>query len=553
MLKKLFVKNYALIESLEIEFDHQLNIITGETGAGKSILMGALGLILGNRADTKQLFDPAKKCIVEGLFSIRDYQLEEFFDENDLEYDEESIIRREINADGKSRAFVNDSPVNLPLLKLLGERLIDIHSQHATLQVSTEQFQFLVVDSVARNTDLLTEYRHNLTSYKQAQQELITLEESVARANSELDYHQFVSSELDTAHLHEGEVEQLEEEQKQLENAEDIKKSLYTAVQILEESPQSVLLLLKDALQEVQKSGKYITPAESLAQRMESCWIELKDASTEISALLESVVVDPERLDFVNNRLSTLYGLIQKYRVADLGELIAYQESIAQKIQDADKQDESLSLARQQVQALQAQTKALADQLSEQRNKVLQQVELAVQNTLIEVGMPHAVLQIVLDPTERFTTHGKDKISFFFAANKGQQPQPIGKVASGGELSRVMLSIKKLITQTSALPTIIFDEIDSGISGEVALRVGKVMEELSVDMQVIAITHLPQIASKGKSHFKVSKHEVSGRTQSQLQLLQKEDRILEIATMLSGADPGDTAIQHAKKVLGVGY
>lgn len=551
MLKKIYVKNYALIEALEIELDSKLNIITGETGAGKSILIGALGLILGNRADTKQLFDPTRKCIVEGYFSIKDYHLKEFFDHHELEYDDETIVRREINPDGKSRAFINDSPANLQLVKLLGEQLIDIHSQHATLQLSTQRFQFLAVDSMARHSELLSQYRQSFAAYKEAQQELAELEESASKMLAELDYLEFVYNELEAAELQEGEIEELEEEQKRLENAEEIKRSMFTAAQLLEETPQAVLPALKLVLQEVQKTAKYVKVAENLTQRLESVTIELKDVANEISALSESVIADPVRLEFVQNRLSTLYNLLHKYRVANMSDLIHYHGDIEWEMMEVDRQDELLSETRQTVAALQTETRRLAEDLSIQRRETIERMEKAVQETLSEVGMPDAQLRIELLRTEHLTEYGIDKIQFLFSANKGQQPQPIGKVASGGELSRVMLALKKLIAQTSALPTIIFDEIDSGISGEVALRVGKIMEELSADMQVIAITHLPQIAAKGESHYKVYKEEIHGRAQSRLQLLQKEERILEIATMLSGANPGDTAIQHAKKMLGI--
>lgn len=549
MLNKLYVKNYALIDQLEIVFGSGLNIITGETGAGKSILMGALSLILGQRADAKQVFDAERKCVIEGCFAIQNYQIESFFAQNDLDYESETIIRREISIDGKSRAFVNDSPVNLQILKQLGERLIDVHSQHATLQLTAERFQFLIVDSVAQNADLLRKYKGQLAAYMQAKRDFQDLELRIAQANTELDYHQFVFSELESAQLQEGELAELEEEQRKLENAEEIKRSLYAASNLLDENPQSVLATLREVQQETQRSGRFVSAAEELGKRLESCWIELKDVAAEIAQIVDDVTVDGERLDFVNTRVSTLYGLIQKYRVADFGELLLYKDNIEAKILEASQQDESLIHARAQVDKLEAEARSLANQLSQKRKAVVAHIEQQVLATLRRIGMPDASIRFHLDEASAFGSFGLDKLSIVFAANKGQSLQPIGKVASGGELSRVMLAIKTLVASVTALPTIIFDEIDTGISGEAALQVGEVMADLSASMQVLAITHLPQIASRGQQHFKVFKTEVDGRTHSQIDLLDDGQRVTEIATMLSGANPEDTAIQHARRLL----
>ena len=549
MLRKLLIRNYALIDSLDIEFDDKLNIITGETGAGKSIIMGALGLILGNRVEGKYVFNEGSKCIIEGYFDIRNYALKELFDEQDLDYEAETIIRREISAEGKSRAFVNDSPVTLHVLKSLSERLIDIHSQQATTQINTEDFQFLVLDSVANNADALNQYRIQWKNYKSAVSALRHLEEQIATSNAELDYNQFVVNELDTAHLAEGEVEQLEAEQLQLENAEDIKRGLLTSIHLLEESEQSVLQNLRDTQHELQRITTFLPAGDDLLARLNSNLIEMKDIAAELVQQEQTITVDEERLQFVTERLSTLYSLVQKYRVADVTELVALGESLRDKIKSLNNQEEEVTRLTEQVAQYERSTREAAMVLSDKRKAVLGQITQEIEQTLQKVGMPNAVLQIDLTQSEPFHSQGIDKVTFLFSANKGQTPQAIHKVASGGELSRVMLAVKSLVARSSALPTIIFDEIDTGISGEVALQVGDVMDSLASHMQVIAITHLPQIASKGKRHFKVYKEDQNERTLSRIEALAPDERIVEIAKMLSGANPGEAAMQHARELI----
>ncbi len=549
MLSKLQIKNYALIDALDIEFDSQLNIITGETGAGKSIIMGALGLILGNRAESKHFFDETSKCIIEGHFEIAPYELQEMFSSLDLDYEDRTIIRRELHADGKSRAFVNDTPVTLQTLKALGEKLIDIHSQHATLQINTESFQLLVLDTVAAQQPLLLTYKKQYQAYKKAVADLQELEESLAKSRAEYDFNQFVFQELEQANLQEAEQEELEAEQSQLENAEEIKKHFHGAVSLLQSEEINVLDGLKSAVAMVQSGARYLPAAESLYERLQSSLIELKDVSAELEQLADGVLMDEERLSIVAERLSLIYSLQKKHRADTVAALLALQQEFEHKLLDSDQQEEQIDNLKKEIEALRNNLITSAKQITANRMDVKGRIETEVQSVLAKVGMPNAQLQIDLTQREDFKSSGQDEVAFLFSANKGQSLQPIHKVASGGELSRVMLAIKSLVAKSSSLPTIIFDEIDTGISGEVALRVGEIMEQLAAHMQVISITHLPQIASQGNAHFKVYKEDLGQRTKSNIVLLKKEERVLEIAQMLSGANPEATAIKHAEEML----
>ncbi|MDF2519077.1 MAG: repair protein RecN [Sphingobacterium sp.] len=551
MLDTLHIKNYALINVLEIQFDKGLNMITGETGAGKSIIMGALSLILGNRAEGKHFFDPSKKCVIEGEFNIGAYQLNGFFEQNDLDYADHTIIRREITPDGKSRAFVNDSPVTLAILKQLGEQLIDVHSQHATLQVNTEEFQFLVVDSVAGSFALKQSYKESYTAYKKAKRELEELKEAVKKAAMELDYFQFQFDELDGAKLVAEEQAALEQQQRQLENAEDIKRALNAASHLLENEDTAILTQLKDTMTQVEGISSFLPEASDLSARLKSTLIELKDVAAELASLEEDTQLDEGTLLEVNERLSLLYSLQKKHHVDSVEELIRLRDDLEAKLLAINSSDEQLERLEAEVVAKLALALRNAKELSEARKLVLDRIAKDVQNTLSNVGMPNAVLQIVLEPLKdgEMRESGIDTIQFLFSANKGQDLQSIHRVASGGELSRVMLAIKSLVAKTSALPTIVFDEIDTGISGEVALRVGEVMENLAENMQVIAISHLPQIASKGAAHFKVYKEDQANRTISNIVRLDQAGRVKEIAQMLSGANPTDAAVEHAELLL----
>lgn len=551
MLDTLHIKNYALINELEIQFDKGLNIITGETGAGKSIIMGALSLILGNRAEGKHFFDPLKKCVIEGEFNIGSYHLNIFFEENDLEYADHTIIRREIAPDGKSRAFINDSPVTLTILKQLGEQLIDVHSQHATLQINTEEFQFLVIDSVAGSFGLKQRYRENFFAYKRAKKELEEFKEMVKKAAIEQDYFQFQFDELDAAQLAAGEQEHLEVQQRQLENAEDIKRSLSGASHLMENDDTAILSRLKDAMAQVEGIASFLPEAADLSARLKSAWIELKDVTAELTSLEEDTQLDEGSLLEINERLSLLYLLQKKHHVDSVEELITLRDELESKLMAINSSDEQLERLEKDVVDKLAIAQDHAKDLSDARRKVLHIIEKDVRQTLSNVGMPNALLEINLEPLKEgeMRESGMDTIQFLFSANKGQGLQPIHKVASGGELSRVMLAIKSLVAKTSALPTIIFDEIDTGISGEVALRVGEVMESLAANMQVIAISHLPQIAAKGTAHYKVYKEDKANRTISNILRLDQEGRVKEIAQMLSGTNPTVAALEHAELLL----
>lgn len=553
MLDTLHIKNYALINELEIQFDKGLNMITGETGAGKSIIMGALSLILGNRAEGKHFFDPSKKCVIEGEFNIGAYRLADFFERNDLDYADQTIIRREITPDGKSRAFVNDSPVTLVVLKQLGEQLIDVHSQHATLQINTEEFQFLVLDSVAGTFGLKQIFKESFQAYKKAKRELDELKESVKKAAIEQDYFQFQFDELDAAKLLADEQENLEQQQRQLENAEEIKRALHTASSLLDNQEVAVLSQLKESLNQVENIATFTPEAADLAARLKSAWIELKDIAGELTSLADDTQLDEGTLSEINERLSLLYSLQKKHHVDSVEELIQLRDDLESKLLAISSSDEQLERLEAEVEFKLEEARKNAQELSDRRRLVLDQIAQDVQGTLSNVGMPNAALKIVLETLKDgdMRESGLDTVQFLFSANKGQALQSIHRVASGGELSRVMLAIKSLVAKTSALPTIVFDEIDTGISGEVALRVGEVMENLAQNMQVIAISHLPQIASKGTAHFKVYKEDKANRTISNIVRLDQEGRVREIAQMLSGANPTDAALEHAELLLKV--
>ncbi len=550
MLQRLSISNYALIDNLDISFAKDLNILTGETGAGKSIILGALSLILGQRAESKYFFNQEKKCVIEGTFLIKDYDLKSFFEENDLDEEQETVLRREISADGKTRSFINDTPVNLNTLKQLGEQLIDIHSQHATLAINNERFQLVVLDTLAAHTETLNEYRetfktHRLTSKKL--QESIRLFE---QAKAEQDYLQFQYTELEEARLATGEQEQLEQELKVLEHAEEIKRSLLATNYLLSESEKSALSQLKEAGGVLQTLEKYSDEIGSIAERLKSSLIELKDIYNDLERLEQHTFIDEKRTLEINERLDIIYSLQKKHRVNSVCELLELQENFSSKLNKLlSGEEEIASLAKEET-LLKEKLLKLAEKLSTNRKNHIPELERQVQATLTEVGMPNAVLNVSHETDfDQLTENGADKIQFLFSANKGQSPLPMNKVASGGELSRLMLSIKSLIAKRTALPTIIFDEIDTGISGEIALKVGNIMKQLADNMQVITITHLAQIASKSGTHYRVFKDESGSQTRTNIQELTTEDRITEIAKMLSGDNPGEFALQNAKELL----
>ncbi|MDB5030824.1 DNA repair protein RecN [Mucilaginibacter sp.] len=549
MLQKLSISNYALIDNLEISFDGGLNILTGETGAGKSIILGALSLILGQRAESRYFFNQQKKCVIEGTFKIANFHLKTFFEDNDLDYEAETVLRREISADGKSRAFVNDTPVNLNSLKLLGEKLIDIHSQHATLEINDPEFQLLVVDSVAKHPDLLGEYQTKFRAYKKSTSKLQQLVDESDKAKADLDYYQFQFDELEKAGLSTHEQEQLEQELYALNNAEEIKRNLLSANYLMQDSDAAALVQLREAGQQLAALIKFNPQIEGLQERLNSTVIELKDISAEIENIEQRTHTNEARTVDINIRLSLIYILQKKHRVNSNAELLELQDELSGKIQQAVFGDEVIEKLQQQLNADKKELEKLAAQLSTNRLKAIPVIEEQVLQTLAEMGMSNSALKIECTTVSELTKNGVDIVRFLFSANKGHALAEMSKVASGGELSRLMLSIKSLIAKNTALPTIIFDEIDTGVSGEVANKVGQIMEQLSNNLQVITITHLPQIASKGNSHYFVYKDDESDTTRTRIKQLDTNERVLEIAKMLSGDKPGESALQNARELL----
>jgi len=551
MLHQLNIHNYALIDNLEINFDAGLNIITGETGAGKSIILGALSLILGQRAESKYFFNQQKKCVIEGTFKIGDFHLKAFFEENDLDYEAETVLRREISADGKSRAFVNDTPVNLATLKLLGEQLIDIHSQQATREINDPAFQLLVVDGVAKHQPLLAEYQTKYRAYKKTTTRLQQLIVDSDKAKADLDYYQFQFDELEKAALVADEQEEQEQELYTLNNAEEIKRNLTGALYLLQDGETAVTLELKEANQQLSALEKFNPEIAGLHERLNSALIEIKDIASEIEQLEQRTQTNEARAEEINTRLSLIYNLQKKHRLSSNAELLALQDELSGKIQQALFGDEEIEALQQQIKLQKTELEELAAQLSANRTKALPDIETQVMNTLAEMGMGNAHLKIEHTPTvnSELTKTGADQIRFLFTANKGHNLAEMSKVASGGELSRLMLSIKSIIARYTALPTIIFDEIDTGVSGEVANKVGVIMERLAGNLQVITITHLPQIASKGESHYFVYKNNETETTYTQIKQLNEQERVVEIAKMLSGDKPGESALQNARELL----
>jgi DNA repair protein RecN (Recombination protein N) len=548
MLQKLVINNYALIDNLEISFGDGLNILTGETGAGKSIILGALSLILGQRAESRYFFNQQKKCVIEGSFKIADFHLKAFFEDNELDYEAETILRREISADGKSRAFINDTPVNLTTLKQLGEKLIDIHSQHATLEINDPEFQLLVVDSVAKHGDLLNDYQSKFKAYKKATAKLQQLISESDKAKSDLDYYQFQFDELEKANLADDEQEKLEQELYTLNNAEEIKRNLSGACFLMQEGETSALIQLREAAHHLSLLERFNPLIEELNERLKSTVIELKDIAAEIENLEQRTHTNEAKAAEINERLSLIYNLQKKHRVNSNAELLQLQDDLSGKIQQALFGDEEIEKLQKQIVAEKQELEKLAAQLSANRAKAIPAIETQVIGSLAEMGMGNSTLKVELGSVA-LGINGTDQVRFLFSANKGHALAEMSKVASGGELSRLMLSIKSLIARYTALPTIIFDEIDAGVSGEVANKVGQIMERLSENLQVITITHLPQIASKGQSHYFVYKDDETSTTYTRIRQLDEKERVLEIAKMLSGDKPGESALQNARELL----
>lgn len=549
MLQKLSIRNYALIDSLDIEFDKGLNIITGETGAGKSIILGALSLILGQRAESKYFFNQDKKCVIEGSFALADENLKELFEENDLDFSNESMLRREISIDGKTRSFINDTPVNLSILKQIGEKLIDIHSQHATQEINDADFQLLIVDSLANHQSLLFNYRSGFKKLRQDTNLLKKLVSEADEARNKQDYEQFLFNELEQAKLQEGEQEDLEQELERLTHAETIKRALLTASGLINESEPSALQLLKEASLQLQSIEKFDPAINVLYERLRSSIIEIKDITDEVSTIEGNTIHSADRLEIVNQRLDLFYTLQQKHRLANNTELLAFQNQLEENLNKLLSSDEHIEKLQKEIDQLKIELHKQADQLSANRMKAIKIVEEQTGITLKKVGMLNAKLVLDQKVLNELNKDGLDEINLLFTANAGQAPAPVNKVASGGELSRLMLAIKALLAKHTSLPTIIFDEIDTGISGETALKVGEVIADLGQNMQVISITHLPQIAAKGISHYFVHKNEDRGKTTTGIRKLKQEERIGIIAEMLSGKNPGSSAMENARELL----
>ncbi|HAF76107.1 MAG TPA: DNA repair protein RecN [Maribacter sp.] len=549
MLSTLTISNYALIDSLEVDFNKGFTVITGETGAGKSILLGGLSLVLGKRADLSSLRVKDQKCIIEGTFKIDTYGLQSFFEENDLDYEDSTVIRREILPSGKSRAFVNDTPVTLGVLSTLGENLIDIHSQHQTMQLTENDFQLKLVDALANNQKRLTDYRKDLKIYRKAQKELQNLIEVQSTAIKEQDYNTFMLEELEKAPLKEGIIELLEEEYEQLNNVELIMEQLSKGDQLFNDEQIGVLPLVTEMRQSLSKLVDFGANYKDLYERVQSVLIELDDVNSELQRLQDGVEANPDQLEQVNGKLQLLYDLLKKHNASDVLELIEIKNVLADKVFETANLDEKITLKTKEIQEMESVLGKQALVIREKRKSVIPQLKKKLESDLNLLGMPSASFQIGLTDTSTFLATGMDELSFQFTANRGGNYGELKKVASGGELSRIMLVIKALLAKYEKLPTIMFDEIDTGVSGEISNRMADIMKDMSADLQVFSITHLPQVASKGNHHFKVFKTEGAERTMTNLKELTTEERVVELAHMLGGKDLSDSALAHAKQLL----
>ena len=551
MLRSLYIQNYALIEKLDIDFYSGFSVITGETGAGKSIILGAIGLLLGQRADVKAIRAGASKCVIEAHFDISAYGMQPFFEENELEYEEECILRREVSASGKSRAFINDTPASLSQMKELGELLIDVHSQHQNLLLNKEGFQLNVLDLLSHNEEALTVYQGIYREWKQAQQDLESLIAQATQDRADEDYLRFQLEQLDDAHLSAGEQEELEQEAETLSHAEDIKAGLYRVGQTLYSDEGGLLSGLKECLNTMQSLQDVYPVAGELAERLESSYIELKDVSQEISDKEEEVEFNPQRLDEVNERLNLIYTLQQKHRVSTVDELLALSEEYAAKLSAITSFDADIEALKERCDVLFNQVKEQAAVLTKARIAAAREVERQMAARLVPLGMPNVRFQVEMGSRKEPGVHGTDTVNFLFSANKNGTLQNISSVASGGEIARVMLSVKAMIAGAVKLPTIVFDEIDTGVSGEIADRMADIMQEMGdCNRQVISITHLPQIAARGRAHYKVYKQDNETETNSHIRRLTDEERVEELAHMLSGATLTEAALNNARALLG---
>ncbi len=549
MLANLSIKNYALIDQLNVDFTSGFNVITGETGAGKSILLGGLSLVLGKRADLSSLRDKEKKCIIEAEFQVEKYDLKSFFDDEDLDYEDATIIRREIQPSGKSRAFINDSPVTLDILSQLGNRLIDVHSQHQTLRLTENDFQLKVIDALADNSPLLLKYKKQLELFQQINKELKELLDFQSNASKEHDYNSFLLKELEDAPLKEGILEDLEEQYEQLNNVEIIMEQLSKGGQLFNDEQVGVISLMAELKQVANRLSSFGNQFTSLNERIQSVFIELDDISSELYTIQENTEANPQLLQEVNEKLQLLHDLLKKHNVADVAELIAIRESLSKKVSITENIEDSISAKQEALEKQKHLLAKTAENISKARQKSIPILKKQLEESLISLGMPSATFKIEINPSEDFKENGRDDLTFLFSANKGMDYGLLKKVASGGELSRIMLTIKSILAKYENLPTMMFDEIDTGVSGEISNRMGEIMKQMSSGMQVFSITHLPQVASKGDYHYKVYKTEEEGVTRSSMKLLSNEERVTELAQMLGGKEISESALAHAKQLL----
>ena len=549
MITSLSIKNYALIEKLSIDFSKGFSIITGETGAGKSIILGALGLVLGKRADLTSLKNKEEKCIIEAQFEISKYNLKAFFEANDLDYEDETIIRREILPSGKSRAFINDSPVNLQELQDLSVFLIDIHSQQQTQELSDEEVQFKIIDAIAQNSEIIDLYQKLLKLYKSEKSKLNALLKKQSDAGKEQEYNTFLLNELVTAKLKSGEQEELETDFEKLNNVEIIKESIDKSLAIANEEQFGVFHNLNEIKTSLQKIAAFSSEYQSLFDRITSVAIEFDDVSKELQNATDKLLNDPEKLELTNQKLQLIYNLQKKHQVVTIDELLQIQSNLENAVQELGNIEEEIAILSTSIEQKTEELDLLSTKIHQNREKAIPVLSNRLISILETLGMPNVRFKMELLLSETYFQNGKDELQFLFSANKGTDFGLLKKVASGGEMSRIMLAVKAILAQYSKLPTLIFDEIDTGVSGEIAIRMGEIMKEMSSKMQIFAITHLPQIAAKGDSHFKVSKSTVGDDTQSELKLLSQQERVIEIAQMLSGANISDSALNHAKQLL----
>ena len=550
MLKHLYIKNYTLIEELDIDFRTGFSVITGETGAGKSIVLGAIGLLLGQRADLKAIKTGADRCIVEASFDLSRYDLSDFFTENEIDEDlKDTIVRREVTASGKSRAFINDTPVSLAQMKELGEQLIDVHSQHQNLLLSKQDFQLEVVDIIAKDEKELNAYSDTYDKYIDTKVRLKNLQSNVAQSEKEADFMKFQYEELSEAKLVKDEQEDLEEMSERMTHSEDIKQALYESESCFSRDENSILNDLKRSVSALRSVERVYGDVRELADRIESCYIELKDVDSEISQQLETIDFDPAELERINLRLDTIYSLQKKYHVSTVEELLAIQNDLKQKLEQIENSDEAIAELQREQETLSAECEQRADTLTKKRQQAAKLIEKILLEKLVPLGMPHVRFNIEIEK-EPLNRRGQDKVSFLFSANTSTPLQPVSQVASGGEIARVMLAIKAMISGFVKLPTIIFDEIDTGVSGKIAEQMAQIMHEMGMqERQVISITHLPQIASRGMNHYRVYKEETAQGTLSHMVELSKDERVNEIAQMLSGSSVSEAAIENARQLL----